>query len=90
MYLFVFPLSSACTLSARGASCISMIISTSWIVSAAANLGSSSSAESSCFVRTVYDLTFVPSSPPSVSSSRVHFLYLRDGSSVLEPHARMR
>ena len=61
-------------MSARGASNLSIMSSTSWIVSAAANVGFSSSAESSCFVATVYDLAFFPSSPPRVSSSFVHFL----------------
>lgn len=74
MYWFDLPLSSAWTLSARGASCTSMIISTSWILSAFANAASSSRFESSCFVRTVYDWHVWPSVPPSASSSFVHFL----------------
>ena len=74
MYLLASPESSAWTLSARGASCMGMIISTSWILSPRANFSSSSRRESSVLVRTVYDWQVRPSVPPRVLRSAVQSL----------------
>lgn len=82
-YAFVFPLNSAWRLSAGGASNLSIMISTSWISSAAAKCASLSSLSSSSFVCTVYDFPFGVSVEPWKTERRdVHFqlemsLYLR-------------